>query len=77
MTNPGIGARLRVLRQATGHSRSHVAERLHVAPSTISMWELGHRQPTFETVEKYCRAIGFKVHIGPATTAHTETSKEN
>lgn len=76
MTNTPIGARLRTLREATGHSRGHVAQRLHVVPSSISNWEHGHRQPTFETVEKYCHAIGLTVHIGPAVAQATEIEEE-
>lgn len=73
---PGIGARLRTLREATGHTRAYVAAQLHVVKATITNYELGNRQPTYTTVEQYLAAIGMTIHIGPAEQAHTDTSSK-
>ena len=42
---------LRRLRQREGWSQSELAKKLGVAKSTISMYEVGKRQPDFETLE--------------------------
>lgn len=72
----GVGVRLRQLREATGHTRAAVAHIMHVTVSAVTNWELGHRQPTFDVVERYCDAIGAYIHIGLDNQAHTEP-KEN
>lgn len=45
---------LKYFRQAAGLSQRELAEKIGVKPSTISMYEIGRRQPDFETEEKLC-----------------------
>lgn len=47
----GISERLKELRTNRGYSQAELAEKLHVAKSTISMIELGTRQPSVELLE--------------------------
>lgn len=43
---------LKYLRQSKGLSQREFAEKIGVSPSTISMYEVGQREPDFETEEK-------------------------
>ena len=43
--------RLRELRQNKGLSQSQLADALNISKSAISMYELGKREPDFETLE--------------------------
>lgn len=70
-TSAPIGVRLRTLREATGHTRDDIAKAMHVTRSAVTNWELGHRQPTFDTVERYLRTIGARIHIGLEPTTDT------
>lgn len=47
----GIAERLKELRKQRGYSQSELAKQLHVSKSTISMIELGSRQPSIEVLE--------------------------
>ena len=46
-----IAERLKELRKQRGYSQSELAKQLHVSKSTISMIELGSRQPSIEVME--------------------------
>lgn len=43
---------LKYYRQSMGLSQRELASRLKLSPSTISMYEVGNREPDFETEEK-------------------------
>ncbi len=43
---------LKYLRRSKGLSQREFAEKIGVSPSTISMYEVGQREPDFETEEK-------------------------
>lgn len=43
---------LKYFRMRENLSQSELAEKLRIAPSTISMYEVGKREPDFETEEK-------------------------
>lgn len=43
---------LKYFRMRENLSQSELAEKLGIAPSTISMYEVGRREPDFETEEK-------------------------
>ena len=45
---------LKYLRNRDNLSQSELAEKLGVAKSTISMYEIGKREPDFETLEAIC-----------------------
>ena len=43
---------LKYLRERRGMSQSELAKQLGIAKSTVSMYELGKREPDFETMER-------------------------
>ena len=46
-----FGSRLKYLRKQDGITQEQLAKRLGIAKSTISMYENGHREPDFESIE--------------------------
>ena len=57
-----FGARLRYLRKQDGLSQQQLADALGTAKSSISMYENGHREPSFEVLEQL--ADYFNVPMG-------------
>lgn len=57
-----FGARLRYLRKQDGLTQADLAKSIGLAKSSISMYENGHHEPDFETLEKI--ADFFNVPIG-------------
>ncbi|MDP5226507.1 MULTISPECIES: helix-turn-helix domain-containing protein [Arthrobacter] len=55
---PGVGERLRVLRQAAGISLRHLAKELGVSPSAVSQIERGKLQPSLGRVIAMTEALG-------------------
>ena len=49
---PDFKDMLKYFRMRENLSQSELAEKLGIAPSTISMYEVGKREPDFETEEK-------------------------
>lgn len=64
MKQPGIGVRLRTLREAKGWSRKSIADQLHVTKTCITQWELGYRTPNVDMVDAYLRVIDESLTIG-------------
>ena len=46
-----FSSKLKSLRESHNLTQAELAEKLEVAKSTISMYELGHREPDFEMLE--------------------------
>ena len=47
-----FGERLKKLRQRSNISQSELASRLNIAKSTLAMYEIGQREPNFETLQQ-------------------------
>ena len=45
-----LGARIASLRQGCGMSQAELAERLHISPSAVGMYEQGRREPSVDTL---------------------------
>ena len=62
---------LKYYRQMSGLSQAELAEEIGVRPSTISMYEVGKRQPDFETEEAL--ADFFNIDLNTLRGRDTET----
>lgn len=56
-----MGARLKQARQAAGLRQPDVARVLNVAPTTVSSWETGHRDPDTSTLGRLATLYGVSV----------------
>lgn len=52
MGNPNIGRRLRRAREAKRLTQKEVAEKIGIHNSTLGKYELGEREPDFDTIKK-------------------------
>lgn len=57
----GLGARLKQARKAAGLRQKDVARVLNVAPTTVSSWETGHRDPDTATLGRLGTLYGVSV----------------
>ena len=64
---------LKYFRMRDNLSQSELAEKLGISPSTISMYEVGKREPDFETEEKI--AVFFNTDLN--TLRGRDTEKES
>ena len=56
-----LGARIAVLRRASGLSQGELAKQLQVSPSTIGMYEQGRREPSAQLLVAMARIFGVTV----------------
>lgn len=49
-----MGERIKELRKKSGMTQTDLAERLKVTKGTISTWETGSRNPSFEALDDMC-----------------------
>ncbi|WP_031517075.1 helix-turn-helix domain-containing protein [Desulfofalx alkaliphila] len=56
-----IGKRICQLREQQGLSKNKLAKRSEVAQSHLSNIENGHRQPTFDVIERICKGLGITI----------------
>lgn len=71
-----IGKRLRMMREIVGLSQRRVAKLLPVAPSTLSQWESGARNPSVDDMEKLATIYGCSVTDFLGSTATQEPVEE-
>lgn len=53
-----LGTRIASLRQNLGMSQATLAQRLHISPSTVGMYEQGRREPSVATLIALSREFG-------------------
>ena len=60
-----LGARIATLRHKANLSQKKLAERLHISPSTVGMYEQGRREPSIDILvaiaQEFCVTIDFLV----------------
>ena len=56
-----IGKVLKHMRTSKKISQKQLAQEIDSAQTTLSGWETGFRQPTFETIERIADACGFEI----------------
>lgn len=75
MAKKKIGERLRRLRVDSGWSQNSVADKLGLAPSTISMYENNQREPELDVLDRIADLYGVSVNdIVEKTDANTPTA---
>ncbi len=52
-----LGERIALLRRGQGWSQAALAERLHISPSAVGMYEQGRREPSLEALLELARAF--------------------
>jgi len=53
-----IGAQMKSARRSSGLTQDQLAEKLHVTRQTISSWENGRTQPSYEVLQAFAEAVG-------------------
>lgn len=56
-----IGKALKYMRVKRNYSQDDLAKILNVNQTTLSGWERGYREPTFEIIERIARICNFKI----------------
>ena len=56
-----IGKVLKYMRIKKNWNQSQLAKKIESAQTTLSGWETGFRQPTFEMIEKIANVCGFEI----------------
>lgn len=56
-----IGKILRTMRRESNLSQMDISKHIQFARNTISQYETGEIQPTFETIEKIAKLCGFNI----------------
>ena len=70
-----IGEILRFLRKSKKLKQSEVAKEINLAISTISGYETGYSEPTFDTIEKLANIYGYDIIFRSRTTKLEVTTK--
>jgi transcriptional regulator with XRE-family HTH domain len=78
-----FASKLKLLRESNNMTQHELAEKLKVSKSTVSMYELGNREPDFDTLEAIadvfnvciCELFGSKKPVKRIFTADDEALK--
>ncbi len=52
-----LGERIALLRRGQGWSQAHLAQKLHISPSAVGMYEQGRREPSLEALLALARVF--------------------
>lgn len=70
-----IGKILKKMRIDNNFSQKELAEKLLITQTTLSGWERGYRQPTFETIEKLAGFCNYSITFTNNVTKEIITSQ--
>lgn len=71
-----LGEKIHDLRKAKGLSQEELAEKVGVSRQTISKWESGSMQPTFDNIMLLCSTLGAEVEYFTDETGKMEAVHE-
>lgn len=63
-----VGKILKYMRVTKGLYQKDLAKLLNVDQTTISGWERGHREPTFENIEKVANICNYEINFTDKTS---------
>lgn len=66
-----IGKILRTMRRNKKLKQSDLTKITGIPQNTLSQYETGHVQPTFETIEKIANACGFEISFTNGKSVYT------
>lgn len=58
-----IGKIIKKMRIDNNLTQSELSNLLNVDQTTLSGWERGYREPTFETIEKIAKVCNYKINF--------------
>lgn len=70
-----IGKLIRTMRKKANLSQKELSKMCNIAISTLSGYESGYREPTFEMIEKISKACGYEVLFKNIKNKETLTIK--
>lgn len=70
-----IGKILKKMRLDNNFSQRELAEKLLVTQTTLSGWERGYRQPTFESIEKIANNCNYVITFTNTKTGEVITTQ--
>ena len=71
-----IGKVIRYMRKQKKYKQEVLGEMIKVKGNTITQYEKGQRNPTFETIEKIAELCDYTVYFKNNITGETFTSKD-
>ena len=63
-----VGKMLKFMRKSRNYNQNDVSEQVKYARNTISQYETGALQPSFETIEKIANNCGYKIYFEDSIT---------
>ena len=63
------------MRRKANISQKELAKKCNIANTTLSGYESGYREPTFETIEKLANECGYEILFKHKANGDTLTSK--
>ena len=71
-----IGTVIKYIRKQKKYKQEVLGEMINVKGNTITQYEKGQRNPTFETIEKIANICDYTIYFKNNTTGETFTTKD-
>ena len=76
MVRKMIGNIIKYMRKQKKYKQEVLGEMINVKGNTITQYEKGQRNPTFETIEKIAKLCDYTIYFKNNITGETITSKD-